>query len=113
MKSGKIYSSSEDTASAKASEDTDKKKEDKKDKVKTAKKIAKDMEKWAKTLNQRKEAAKASQPTVAAGASSSQQKLSKFYSWINTLARFVRQTFFYVVYNILFSYQSTMQALLL
>ncbi len=38
----------------------------KKDKVKTAKKIAKDMEKWAKTLNQRKEAAKASQPASAA-----------------------------------------------
>merc|ERR1711988_1310522 len=30
-------------------------KEDKKDKVKTAKRIAKDMEKWAKTLNQKKE----------------------------------------------------------
>ena len=37
------------------------KKEDKKDKVKTAKRIAKDMEKWAKTLNQRKEAAKSNQ----------------------------------------------------
>ena len=35
----------------------DKKKEDKKDKVKTAKRIAKDMEKWAKTLNQKKNAA--------------------------------------------------------
>merc|ERR1719273_1989271 len=40
------------------------KKEDKKDKVKTAKRIAKDMEKWAKTLNQRKEAAKSNQVTA-------------------------------------------------
>merc|ERR1712203_1297688 len=40
------------------------KKEDKKDKVKTAKRIAKDMEKWAKTLNQRKEAAKTNQVTA-------------------------------------------------
>jgi len=39
------------------------KKEDKKDKVKTAKRIAKNMEKWAKTLNQRKEAAKTNQVT--------------------------------------------------
>ena len=37
------------------------KKEGKKDKVKTAKRIAKDMEKWAKTLNQKKEAAKSNQ----------------------------------------------------
>ena len=48
----------------------DKKKDDKKDKVKTAKKIAKDMEKWAKTLNQRKEAAKVNQPSTAAPAPS-------------------------------------------
>jgi RNA-binding protein 5/10 len=48
----------------------DKKKDDKKDKVKTAKKIAKDMEKWAKTLNQRKEAAKVNQPATAAPAPS-------------------------------------------
>ena len=48
-----------------ADDDPDKKKDDKKDKVKTAKKIAKDMEKWAKTLNQRKEAAKACQPASA------------------------------------------------
>merc|ERR1719219_2371560 len=41
-------------------QDSDKK-EDKKDKVKTAKRIAKDMEKWAKTLNQRKDAAKSNQ----------------------------------------------------
>ena len=42
--------------------DGEKKKDggDKRDKVKTAKRIAKDMEKWAKTLNQKKEAAKAS-----------------------------------------------------
>ena len=40
----------------------DKKKEDKKDKVKTAKRIAKDMEKWAKTLNQKAKG----QPTAAA-----------------------------------------------
>merc|ERR1719219_3014045 len=40
-----------------SAQDADKK-EDKKDKVKTAKRIAKDMEKWAKTLNQRKEAAR-------------------------------------------------------
>ena len=45
------------------SQDSDKK-EDKKDKVKTAKRIAKDMEKWAKTLNQRKEAAKTNQVTA-------------------------------------------------
>ena len=45
------------------SQDGDKK-EDKKDKVKTAKRIAKDMEKWAKTLNQRKEAAKTNQVTA-------------------------------------------------
>ena len=37
------------------------KKDDKKDKVKTAKRIAKDMEKWAKTLNNKKEAAKSNQ----------------------------------------------------
>jgi len=43
-------------------QETDKK-DDKKDKVKTAKRIAKDMEKWAKTLNQRKEAAKSNQVT--------------------------------------------------
>jgi len=43
-----------------SAQDNDKK-EDKKDKVKTAKRIAKDMEKWAKTLNQRKEAAKSNQ----------------------------------------------------
>lgn len=36
----------------------EKKPEGKKDKVKTAKRIAKDMEKWAKTLNQRKDAAR-------------------------------------------------------
>ncbi|OXU23013.1 hypothetical protein TSAR_015536 [Trichomalopsis sarcophagae] len=36
----------------------DKKKETKQDKVKVAKKIAKDMERWAKTLNQKKENAK-------------------------------------------------------
>ncbi|KAG8188837.1 hypothetical protein JTE90_004649 [Oedothorax gibbosus] len=47
-------------ASATEPEDPDrnKKKEDKLDKVKIAKKIAKDMEKWAKTLNQKKENAK-------------------------------------------------------
>ena len=43
-----------------STQDSDKK-EDKKDKVKTAKRIAKDMEKWAKTLNQRKDAAKSNQ----------------------------------------------------
>jgi len=42
----------------------DKKKEDKKDKVKTAKRIAKDMEKWAKTLNQKKNAAQQITPQV-------------------------------------------------
>ena len=46
----------------------EKKKEDRKDKVKTAKKIAKDMEKWAKTLNQRKEASKVSQLPAAVAA---------------------------------------------
>jgi RNA-binding protein 5/10 len=46
-----------------SAQDTDKK-GDKKDKVKTAKRIAKDMEKWAKTLNQRKEAAKTNQVTA-------------------------------------------------
>ena len=40
-------------------------KEDKKDKVKTAKRIAKDMEKWAKTLNQKKDAAKQSSSTYS------------------------------------------------
>ena len=39
-------------------EDESKKKETKQDKVKVAKKIAKDMERWAKTLNQKKENAK-------------------------------------------------------
>ncbi|XP_014211033.1 RNA-binding protein 5 [Copidosoma floridanum] len=38
--------------------DESKKKEVKQDKVKVAKKIAKDMERWAKTLNQKKESAK-------------------------------------------------------
>lgn len=38
--------------------DDDKKKDTKQDKVKVAKKIAKDMERWAKTLNQKKENAK-------------------------------------------------------
>jgi RNA-binding protein 5/10 len=48
------------------SEAGDKKpKEDKKDKVKTAKRIAKDMEKWAKTLNQKKDAAKQSSSTYS------------------------------------------------
>ena len=51
-----------DDNSGKNSEEPDKRKEDRKDKIKTAKKIAKDMEKWAKTLNQRKEAARASLP---------------------------------------------------
>lgn len=39
-------------------EDPGKKKDSKQDKVKVAKKIAKDMERWAKTLNQKKESAK-------------------------------------------------------
>ncbi|OWR42540.1 RNA-binding protein 5 isoform 1 [Danaus plexippus plexippus] len=39
-------------------EPEEKKKKDKEDKVKVAKKIAKDMERWAKTLNQKKENAK-------------------------------------------------------
>ncbi|XP_043466496.1 RNA-binding protein 5-like [Leptopilina heterotoma] len=39
-------------------DDESKKKETKQDKVKVAKKIAKDMERWAKTLNQKKENAK-------------------------------------------------------
>ncbi|XP_014603624.1 PREDICTED: RNA-binding protein 5-like isoform X2 [Polistes canadensis] len=39
-------------------EDENKKKDSKQDKVKVAKKIAKDMERWAKTLNQKKENAK-------------------------------------------------------
>merc|ERR1719411_1533902 len=47
-----------------ADQDTDKK-GDKKDKVKTAKRIAKDMEKWAKTLNQKKDAAKQSSSTYS------------------------------------------------
>ena len=38
------------------------KQEDKKDKVKTAKRIAKDMEKWAKTLNQKKQQQQPVQP---------------------------------------------------
>lgn len=41
-------------------EDDSKKKDSKQDKVKVAKKIAKDMERWAKTLNQKKENAKSS-----------------------------------------------------
>lgn len=41
-----------------AADDIAKKKESKQDKVKVAKKIAKDMERWAKTLNQKKENAK-------------------------------------------------------
>merc|ERR1719211_784041 len=53
----------ESTTSTTKAED-EKKKDEKKDKVKTAKRIAKDMEKWAKTLNQKKDAAKSalSQP---------------------------------------------------
>lgn len=46
-----------------------KKKEDKKEKVKIAKKIAKDMEKWAKTLNAQKEAIKEGYKKVVVSAS--------------------------------------------
>lgn len=46
---------SNSTNSSAAKNDSSKKTDDKQDKVKIAKKIAKDMEKWAKTLNQRKE----------------------------------------------------------
>jgi len=51
----------------------EKKKEDKKDKVKTAKRIAKDMEKWAKTLNQKAKgqpAATVAQTTAGTGGGS-------------------------------------------
>lgn len=43
---------------AESIQDNEDKKKDKQDKVKVAKKIAKDMERWAKTLNQKKEIAK-------------------------------------------------------
>lgn len=46
------------TADNKTEEEKKKEKQDDKDKVKVAKRIAKDMEKWAKTLNQKKEIAK-------------------------------------------------------
>lgn len=46
------------TANTIVKEPEEKKKKDKEDKVKVAKKIAKDMERWARTLNQKKENAK-------------------------------------------------------
>ncbi|KAK0168471.1 hypothetical protein PV327_002266 [Microctonus hyperodae] len=54
-------SASTSSATQDPSKDDDSKKKDtKQDKVKVAKKIAKDMERWAKTLNQKKENAKSS-----------------------------------------------------
>jgi len=55
-------------------EKNDDKKAVTKDKVKTAKRIQKDMEKWAKTLNQRKDQAKASTVVAPESSASSVQK---------------------------------------
>lgn len=55
-------------------EKSDEKKVVTKDKVKTAKRIQKDMEKWAKTLNQRKEQSKSSSVASPDNPSSSSQK---------------------------------------
>jgi len=55
-------------------EKTDDKKVVTKDKVKTAKRIQKDMEKWAKTLNQRKDQSKSSSVASPENSSSSSQK---------------------------------------
>lgn len=51
--------------------DDERKKDVKQDKVKVAKKIAKDMERWAKTLNQKKESAKNNWSTIEYSSSSS------------------------------------------
>ena len=53
-------------------EDETKKKDSKQDKVKVAKKIAKDMERWAKTLNQKKENAKSNWNSEFAGGDGNQ-----------------------------------------
>lgn len=53
-------------------EDESKKKDSKQDKVKVAKKIAKDMERWAKTLNQKKENAKSNWNSEFAGVDGNQ-----------------------------------------
>lgn len=53
-------------------EDESKKKDSKQDKVKVAKKIAKDMERWAKTLNQKKENAKSNWNSEFAGGDGNQ-----------------------------------------
>merc|ERR1719336_1589868 len=50
--------------------DDEKKKDEKKDKVKTAKRIAKDMEKWAKTLNQKAKGQPIASPAAAAPSAS-------------------------------------------
>jgi len=55
-------------------EKSDEKKVVTKDKVKTAKRIQKDMEKWAKTLNQRKDQSKASSVASPDNSNSSSQK---------------------------------------
>merc|ERR1711892_1634798 len=55
-------------------EKTDDKKVVTKDKVKTAKRIQKDMEKWAKTLNQRKDQSKSSSVASPENSSTSSQK---------------------------------------
>jgi len=55
-------------------EKTDDKKTASKDKVKTAKRIQKDMEKWAKTLNQRKDQSKASSVASPENTSTTSQK---------------------------------------
>ncbi|XP_015510651.1 RNA-binding protein 5 [Neodiprion pinetum] len=57
-------------------DDLNKKKDNKQDKVKVAKKIAKDMERWAKTLNQKKENAKSSWSAEYAGSEGHQGAFS-------------------------------------
>jgi len=59
--------SSANAAQEASKEDENKKKDSKQDKVKVAKKIAKDMERWAKTLNQKKENAKSNWNSEFAG----------------------------------------------
>ncbi|XP_012258482.2 RNA-binding protein 5-like [Athalia rosae] len=59
--------SSAQTQELQREDELSKKKENKQDKVKVAKKIAKDMERWAKTLNQKKENAKSTWTCEYAG----------------------------------------------
>lgn len=67
-------------------EEDNKKEKDTKntDKVKTAKKIAKDMEKWAKTLNQKKEATKVN--SAVSATTSTEKKASTSSSGIEDIA---------------------------